>query len=576
MAKKVNRPFEGCSKYFRVRTSFATHISRKHKQSFVAQPPPRYPDTQIQVEDNQVQDDQDEMTDASLDDNNPDMYLKNVALFYLKLQAKLLLPATTVQCIVEEFQEAHSSGMKHVLKKVEERLKGLNITYDEIQKIVTGLEQEDLLTIYNKGILRSDRTRKTYFKEKFEYVAPVQMYLGTDKTGKERFCQTPANYNDSVQQLTPEHNIIDGIKFDSCFNSLKSFHVCSGLPLCLGHDLFEGVVANDLALYIEHLKKVEKQFTYDQINWAISQTKLLGSDSHNKPCEIKEKAKKLSGSATQNWCLLRLLPLYVSQWIKNPIDSMEAECIQELRKVIPELEMDTDQPIILSTIPDEQTALFSSLDTQLTPTPTPPRTQSHSSRFPSTKPQNAWIRQFEIPWNKMPASLLKATLRGQRARPEDRRAWKRTVVSAMQEHCPNPNKAACDEIAKMIMSKYPSTFADMTEEDEQLGVGYYSLVKQLKARVEHANRNNVSEKIRRPRIMSQTSDDGSTKTVWCKVDSYGCINWQPKCVPEGETSKSLEDRRKDIMAIFQSAGPRAVDRPDVDESIRLTSISVTC
>ncbi|KAK0149312.1 hypothetical protein N1851_009968 [Merluccius polli] len=97
-----------------------------------------------------------------------------------------------------------------------------------------------------------------------------------------------------------EDNLIDGIKFDSCFNSLKSFHVCSGLPPCLGHDLFEGVVANDLALYIEHLVKVEKEFTYDQINRAISQTKLLGSDSHNKPCELKEKAKKLSGSATQN------------------------------------------------------------------------------------------------------------------------------------------------------------------------------------------------------------------------------------------------------------------------------------
>lgn len=145
--------------------------------------------------------------------------------------------------------------------------------------------------------------------------------------------RTPANYNDNVQQLTPEHNIIDGIKFDSCFNSLKSFHVCSGLPPCLGHDLFEGVVANDLALYIEHLEKVEKQLTYDQINRAISQTKLLGSDSHNKPCEIKEKAKKLSGSATQNWFLLRLLPLYVSQWIKNPIDSEAWQLCLKLREI---------------------------------------------------------------------------------------------------------------------------------------------------------------------------------------------------------------------------------------------------
>lgn len=61
-------------------------------------------------------------------DLNPDTCLKNLALFYLKLQAKLLLPATTVQCIAEEFQEVHSSGMKHVLSKVEEKLRGLNFS----------------------------------------------------------------------------------------------------------------------------------------------------------------------------------------------------------------------------------------------------------------------------------------------------------------------------------------------------------------------------------------------------------------------------------------------------------------
>lgn len=142
--------------------------------------------------------------------------------------------------------------------------------------------------------------------------------------------RTTENSNDSVQQLTPDQNVIDGIKSDSCFNSLKSFHICSGLPPCLGHDLFEGVVANDLALYIEHLVKAEKHFTYDQINRAISQTKLLGSDMHNKPCETKEKPKKLSGSATQNWCLLWLFSLYVSRWIKH---SMESEVWQLCPKV---------------------------------------------------------------------------------------------------------------------------------------------------------------------------------------------------------------------------------------------------
>lgn len=152
--KKVNCPFDGCSKYFRVRTSFATHISRKHREAYVAQPQ----DSQIQNKEHVQHHDDHEIIDPGLDDRDgvildlsPDTYLKNLSLFYLKLQAKLLLPATTVQCIVEGFQEVHSSGMQYVLKKVEEKLTGLHITNEEIQKIVRELKEEDLLTIYNEG-----------------------------------------------------------------------------------------------------------------------------------------------------------------------------------------------------------------------------------------------------------------------------------------------------------------------------------------------------------------------------------------------------------------------------------------
>lgn len=144
----------------------------------------------------------------------------------------------------------------------------------------------------------------------------------------------------------------------------------------------------------------------------------------------------------------------------------------------------------VTTIQNEETGSIPTLDMQpilRNVNDTPPRAQFQSSGLSSSRPQYSWISQFVIPWDKMPASLLQATLRQQRAKPEDRRAWKRTVVSAIQQHCPNPKKAACDKIAKMIVSKYPLTFADTNEEGEQLGVGYFSLAKQLKTRVEHVN-----------------------------------------------------------------------------------------
>lgn len=58
-----------------------------------------------------------------VDDDEPEgqfavdetLYLQNLALLYLKLQGKLLLPASTIQTIIEDFQNAHEIGLSHSL-----------------------------------------------------------------------------------------------------------------------------------------------------------------------------------------------------------------------------------------------------------------------------------------------------------------------------------------------------------------------------------------------------------------------------------------------------------------------------
>lgn len=77
-----------------------------------------------------------------------------------------------MQCIIDEFQEVHNIGMKRAYEKIEEKLTELDIPKDCIHKIIAELEKEDLLTIHNEGVLRSDKTRKTFFKENFNYVPP--------------------------------------------------------------------------------------------------------------------------------------------------------------------------------------------------------------------------------------------------------------------------------------------------------------------------------------------------------------------------------------------------------------------
>lgn len=49
--------------------------------------------------------------------------LRNMCLFYLKLQGQLLIPASTIQTIVEEMQNVHELGQAYTITKVSSLLK---------------------------------------------------------------------------------------------------------------------------------------------------------------------------------------------------------------------------------------------------------------------------------------------------------------------------------------------------------------------------------------------------------------------------------------------------------------------
>lgn len=119
------------------------------------------------------------------------------------------------------------------------------------------------------------------------------------------------NYNNTLKVIS-DLNIhsLNGIKFNSIFNELKHFHVCQpGLPPCLGHDLFEGVISFDLFLFVKRLVEEKHISSIDVVNRKIANFKLGSSDSSDKPCEINAKGSKLSGHAVQNWTFLRLFPI---------------------------------------------------------------------------------------------------------------------------------------------------------------------------------------------------------------------------------------------------------------------------
>lgn len=132
--------------------------------------------------------------------------------------------------------------------------------------------------------------------------------------------RTVDSYNQSLMKLsTDELAVHDGVKFNSLFNTLSSFHVCNpGLPPCVAHDLFEGVVSYDLPLFLKALVSIKGRNNFNNklsvavLNRRLECFKFLGADAAVKPPQLKSCLDKLSGSASQNWCLLRILPLLIA------------------------------------------------------------------------------------------------------------------------------------------------------------------------------------------------------------------------------------------------------------------------
>ena len=157
---------------------------------------------------------------------------------------------------------------------------------------------------------------------------------------------------------------------------------------------------------------------------------------------------------------------------------------------------------------------------------------------------------------------------GQIADPSDRLQMVRVVVDAIRVHCQNPLKAQCEEIAKGIVAQYPKTFGDV-EDGVILGNGYEGLLRQIKTRVNHVNRNNTLAKIR-PNKTNENEDAPQPKNSCNRVDSYGCINWQPQNLPEGQTVDSLEVKRQMLVTLYRKEGPRGAERGMGDNIMHVT------
>ena len=147
--------------------------------------------------------------------------------------------------------------------------------------------------------------------------------------------RTKEAYNEQVEHLLQNPNLssVYGIKHDSPLHQLQYFHVANGLPADLAHDLFEGAVPEVIRLTVLHCVN-EGYFSLLYLNDQIDTFPYGEHDKTNKPSRMSTEVAqfRVKQTASQSWCLLRLLPLMVGHAV--PLDDQKWPVLLQLLDVV--------------------------------------------------------------------------------------------------------------------------------------------------------------------------------------------------------------------------------------------------
>ena len=123
-----------------------------------------------------------ENAQATNDDGK--LFLDSLALFYLKLQSKHLIPAYVIQIIIDEFQVCLELDRTYFFHGLKTKLTAENNDSEKADSIIKEAAKQNLFSRCHEGFLRSNHSRKAYYKECFSFVKPVQLHLGTNQNNK--------------------------------------------------------------------------------------------------------------------------------------------------------------------------------------------------------------------------------------------------------------------------------------------------------------------------------------------------------------------------------------------------------
>lgn len=140
------------------------------------------------------------------------------------------------------------------------------------------------------------------------------------------------SHNSDIDFALTTNQIYKGVKSDSVLNSLIFFHVCNpGLPPCIAHDLFEGVLQYDLQLTLNKLVKL-KLISFETLNTELKNLHFSQGFNKLQLPEIK-KSDRLCGSASQNLYLINIIPFALLSKLNELVGNKYWEFILILRQI---------------------------------------------------------------------------------------------------------------------------------------------------------------------------------------------------------------------------------------------------
>ncbi|KAI4879969.1 hypothetical protein NFI96_025844 [Prochilodus magdalenae] len=325
-----------------------------------------------------------------------------------------------------------------------------------------------------------------------------------------------------------------------------------GLPPCLGHDIFEGVLSCDVALYLKYFIKKKKWLTYSLLNRRIKQFKYKGSDALTKPCAVNSEVSKLSEMTNLEQTFLRTaitevlpdLPEVSKDILEETLQSLGVETYDDLQFIEEADLLSALRPFQARKVLDAWKLKCKSSIASLSP-----RSSSSTSSNSCQSPDIDWVDTFMIPWDMFPEELMQSLERGTRPSPRMRREMVRIVACEMMQKSSCVSKRNSTEVAKKMVAKYPKSLQDIIEGD-MIGPGYHSLVKQLQNRIENVKRSTTPRK-RKHRTDESDTDEVPPEQRAAIQDIYGCINWDLKFLPLGETAESQQEKKEKLKMMSQ-------------------------